>query len=94
MQAQIFDMGRYPGLVLSADPADKVHGEVYRLESAQTDHVLQELDEYEGTEYRREPVTARFADGATAAAWLYVLNRDSQGCPRIPSGDYLQWRAR
>jgi len=35
----------------------------------------------------------RLADGSVLNAWAYVLNREPQGCPRILSGDYLEWRA-
>jgi gamma-glutamylcyclotransferase (GGCT)/AIG2-like uncharacterized protein YtfP len=100
VQAQLFSLGNYPGLVLSKDPRDKVLGEIYRLTS-HPDDMLRELDEYEGIgpthpethEYRREIVTVRLAEGSTVNAWAYVLNREPAGCPRILSGDYVEWRA-
>src|SRR5260370_574313 len=62
VQGQLFNLGHYPGLVLSTDPSDRTIGEVYRLEESRMDHTLRELDDYEGIgpndpephEYRRE----------------------------------------
>ena len=45
-QGRLYHLGNYPGMVRSDDPADIVHGEVYRLhELAAT---LACLDDYEG----------------------------------------------
>jgi gamma-glutamylcyclotransferase (GGCT)/AIG2-like uncharacterized protein YtfP len=99
--AQLFSLGHYPGLVLSEDPSDRVLGEVYRLEPSHMDDTLQELDAYEGMgrsdphphKYRREVITVHLATGSTVDAWAYVLIHVPPGSPRIPSGDYLEWRA-
>jgi len=101
IQAQLFYLGNYPGALLSVEPSDRVIGEVYRLDGCQADDTLRQLDEYEGLgqadpeacEYRREVVTVRLADGSMVHAWAYVLNREPQGCIRIVSGDYFEWRA-
>jgi len=101
IQAHLFYLGNYPGALLSADPSDRVFGEVYRLGASHAAEALQQLDKYEGIdeadpeapEYRREMVTVRLADGSMLDAWAYVLNREPQGCLRILSGDYLEWRA-
>jgi gamma-glutamylcyclotransferase (GGCT)/AIG2-like uncharacterized protein YtfP len=100
IQAQLFYLGNYPGARLSVNPSDRVFGEVYCLEASQTGDTLRQLDEYEGLghadpevhEYRREIVTVRLADGSVVDAWAYVLNLEPQGCLRILSGDYLEWR--
>ena len=88
VQGQLFDLGRYPALVLSVEPSDRVIGEVYRLEPSRSEVTQRELDEYEGTEYRREEVSIRMADGATVEAWAYVWSGDPSGCRRIPSGEW------
>ena len=101
VQAQLFNLGDYPGLVRSANPSDRVLGEVYRLEPSHLSETFEEMDEYEGIgpsypapqEYRREVVAVQLGEGAVADAWVYVFNGEPLGCPRIPSGDYMEWRA-
>ena len=48
VQAQLFNLGDYPGLVRSRNPSDRVLGEVYRLEPSHLSETLREMDEYEG----------------------------------------------
>ena len=101
VQAQLFNLGDYPGLVHSANPSDRVLGEVYRLEPSHLSETLEQMDGYEGIgpsypvppEYRREVVAVQLAEGSVADAWVYVFNGEPLGCPPIPSGDYMEWRA-
>jgi gamma-glutamylcyclotransferase (GGCT)/AIG2-like uncharacterized protein YtfP len=101
IQGQLFNLGEYPGLVLSTDSADRVVGEVYRLDAAHIDDTLRELDEYEGMgptspqphEYRREMVRVDLKNGSNVDAWAYVLNQVPRKSARIPSGDYLDRHA-
>lgn len=75
----LFDIGSYPGAVLSGDPAHRVRGEVYQLKDPAT--ILPLLDRYEefGEEFpepnefirSRQPV--RFKGGALKA-WIYLYN--------------------
>jgi len=86
----------YPGLVLSDDPADIVHGEVYRLRAP--DELLREFDMYEAcgegfappTEYLRQMLPVTRADGGSSDAWTYVYNWSVDGLPRIESGRFLE----
>ncbi len=86
----------YPGLVLSDDPADIVHGELFRLRSP--DELLCEFDMYEAcgegfpepTEYLRRLIEVRLADGATGEAWTYVYNWPVADLPHIASGRFLE----
>ena len=94
----------YPGLVLSEDPADVVHGEVYRLRAA--DELLREFDMYEAcgegfappTEYLRRLLPVTLAGDAAGAAspqtsievWTYLYNWPVDGLPRIESGRFLE----
>jgi pyruvate carboxylase len=102
VQAQLFNLGNYPGIVPSLDASDRVVGETYLLEPSRLDDTLRQLDDYEGTspanpephEYRREILAVRLADGSRVEAWAYVLNREPPGCQRIASGDYLERRNR
>ena len=86
----------YPGLVLSDDPDDIVHGELYRLRDR--DALLGEFDMYEAcgegfpepTEYLRQLIEVQLADGATTTAWTYVYNWPIADFPPIESGRFLE----
>ncbi len=91
MHGQLFNLGKYPGLVLSDDAHDRVLGEVYRIAPAHLAETMRELDDYEGIalanpEYRREVVTVHLANGPAIEAWAYILNRDPRRYTRIVSG--------
>ncbi|MBV8728602.1 MAG: gamma-glutamylcyclotransferase [Acidobacteriia bacterium] len=96
VQGCLYDLGRYPGLALSASTSDRVIGEVYRLLAPHEDDTLCKLDEYEGIgpgnlhsgEYRRKLIPVLLPDGSVVEAWAYVLNRVRPDCRRILSGDY------
>jgi gamma-glutamylcyclotransferase (GGCT)/AIG2-like uncharacterized protein YtfP len=86
----------YPGLVTSQDPADIVHGELFRLRAP--DAMLREFDMYEAcgegfrppTEYVREMLPLTLADGSVSEAWTYLYNWPVTGLPRIASGRFLE----
>jgi gamma-glutamylcyclotransferase (GGCT)/AIG2-like uncharacterized protein YtfP len=94
-QGRLYLVKHYPGLVLSDDPADIVHGELFRLRAG--DELLHELDMYEAcgegfprpTEYVRQMLPLTLADGSTAEAWTYVYNWPVALLPRIASGRFL-----
>ena len=98
---RLYDLGSYPGLVLSSDGPDRVKGKLYRLHEATAANTLLVLDDYEGMgptdplphEYRRDLVTAYLTDGRSVTAWAYVLDRPVSSLPRIMSGDFSQWRS-
>ncbi len=85
----------YPGLVLSDDPADIVHGELFRLR--ERDALLREFDMYEAcgegfpepTEYVRRTLEVTLEDGSTSEAWTYLYNWPVAHLPRIASGRFL-----
>ena len=97
-RGRLYLVKHYPGLVLSDDPADVVHGEVYRLRAP--DVLLREFDIYEAcgegfappTEYLREMLQVALADGAASEAgtqaWTYVYNWPVANLPRIASGRF------
>jgi gamma-glutamylcyclotransferase (GGCT)/AIG2-like uncharacterized protein YtfP len=86
----------YPGLLLSDAPSDLVHGEVFHLRAAS--ELLRELDMYEAcgdgfaepTEYLRQLIEVRLADGAATQAWTYVYNWPAGDLPRIASGRFME----
>jgi len=94
-RGRLYLVKHYPGLVLSGDPADIVHGELYRLRAREA--MLHEFDMYEAcgesfpqpTEYLRRMLSVTLADGSAADAWTYVYNWPVTKLPRIASGKFL-----
>jgi len=103
-RGRLYLVRHYPGLVLSDDPADIVHGEVYRLRAP--DELLREFDMYEAcgegfappTEYLRRMLPVVLADGeagdapiqASIETWTYVYNWPVDQLPRIASGRFME----
>lgn len=97
MQGRIYKIHHYPGVVLSDDPDDIVHGELYRLRGAET--LLPAIDEYEGcsddfpkpTRFIRDVVEVNLTEHGSHDAWVYLYNRDpvAKGWMWIESGDYM-----
>jgi gamma-glutamylcyclotransferase (GGCT)/AIG2-like uncharacterized protein YtfP len=85
----------YPGLELSEDARDNVHGELYR--PRETDAMLREFDMYEAcgegfpepTEYLRQLIDVTLPDGITEKAWTYIYNWPVTDLPLIESGRFL-----
>jgi gamma-glutamylcyclotransferase (GGCT)/AIG2-like uncharacterized protein YtfP len=102
VRGALYDLGSYPGLVISGDDVDVVKGEVYALDPESAQATLADLDRYEGCatadpephEYRRETVGVRLVDGTEFDAVTYVLSRSHAGLTRISGGDYVAWRQR
>jgi gamma-glutamylcyclotransferase (GGCT)/AIG2-like uncharacterized protein YtfP len=94
-RARLYLVKHYPGLVLSDDADDIVHGEVFRLR--QVNELLREFDMYEAcgegfaepTEYVRRGVAVTLSDGAAIEAWTYLYNWPVAHMPRIESGRFL-----
>ncbi|MEN3350933.1 MAG: hypothetical protein V7632_4568 [Bradyrhizobium sp.] len=94
-RGRLYLVKHYPGLVRSDDPADIVHGELFRLRAR--DAMLDEFDMYEAcgegfpppTEYVRELLAVTRADGSAGEAWTYLYNWPVADLPRIASGKFL-----
>jgi len=94
-RGRLYLVKHYPGLVLSDDPADIVHGELYRLRAR--DEMLHEFDMYEAcgegfpppTEYLRQMLSVTLDDGGTSDAWTYIYNWPVEKLLRIGSGNFL-----
>ena len=95
IQGLLHDLGRYPGLVETADGQARVHGELYALHDPGA--ALIWLDAYEGmvpgchdqNEYQRAERPVQLASGEEVAAWVY-LYRKAVGClPAIPGGRWV-----
>jgi gamma-glutamylcyclotransferase (GGCT)/AIG2-like uncharacterized protein YtfP len=93
---RLYLVKHYPGLVLSDDPADIVHGELFRLREREP--MLREFDMYEAcgenfpqpTEYVRQMLPLTLDDGSATDAWTYVYNWPVTKLPRIESGRFLE----
>jgi len=94
-RGRLYLVKHYPGLVASDDPADIVHGDLFRLRAREA--MLREFDMYEAcgdgfpppTEYVREMLKVRRADGSASEAWTYLYNWPVTNLPRIASGRFL-----
>ncbi len=97
LHGKLFEVGGYPGAVLSEDPNDQVKGEVYLLNDPQA--ILARLDEYEGCgsaydephEYKRLKLVVALEDGGPVCAWVYLYNWPTGSLTQIESGDYLEF---
>jgi gamma-glutamylcyclotransferase (GGCT)/AIG2-like uncharacterized protein YtfP len=95
-RGRLYRVKHYPGLVLSEEPSEIVHGELYRLREVEA--MLREFDMYEAcgegfpepTQYLRQMFSVRLADGSESAAWTYVYNWPVEKLTRIESGRFLQ----
>jgi gamma-glutamylcyclotransferase (GGCT)/AIG2-like uncharacterized protein YtfP len=95
-RGRLYLIKHYPGIVLSDDVSDIVHGELYRLRDR--DALLGELDMYEAcgdgfpepTEYLRRMLAVTQDDGAAGEAWTYIYNWPVAGLPLIASGKFLE----
>ena len=97
IRGTLYDLGRYPGVLIGPGQDDQVYGEVFRL--IDREQALLALDEYEECAphsptphlYHRRKFTAETESGPTVSCWVYVFNRSVEGCEYIPGGDYLTY---
>src|SRR3954464_5067441 len=95
-RGRLYAIKHYPGLLLSDNPADIVHGELYRLRAPA--ELLREFDMYEAcgegfaepTEYVRRTLPVTLDDGAVSEAWTYLYNWPVAHLPRIASGRFME----
>jgi gamma-glutamylcyclotransferase (GGCT)/AIG2-like uncharacterized protein YtfP len=93
---RLYRVSWYPGVVESADPGQRVHGEVYALTNPS--EALAWLDAYEGivadseeiSEYGRIERPVRLATGEEIAAWVYLFVKSVSGFALVPDG---RWTA-
>ncbi len=92
VRGRLFDVGRYPALVLDGGPDDQVRGEVHVLRAPRW--ALAGLDHYEGVagsgQYRRIRVPVATRDHGRIKAWVYEYLRDTSRLAQVQSGDYAR----
>lgn len=98
VQATLYDLGTYPGIVPSSNPASAVKGRVFLLQKPR--ETLRILDVYEGLaperggEYVRKSVAVALTpSGRRRRAWVYFYIGSVTGKRLIPGGDYLSYLA-
>jgi len=80
IRGRLYDLGEYPGVIVGAQPGEKVTGEVFALPD--DPEVLVCLDRYEGfvpsdpanSLFVRSKQTVTFADGRRRRCWVYLYN--------------------
>lgn len=93
VQGLLYDLGKWPGLVLSDNPKEQVKGEIWALRCQSSFYWL---DEYEGlyrnvpeTEYARVPWHAFLNGRSKIPVSLYLYRWSTAGAPLIASGSWL-----
>lgn len=91
MPGRLYDLGRYPGMVVPGLAGELVHGEVLRL--SEPARALPWLDAYEGvrpddtaSEYERRVLPAILTSGEEIAAWAYLYRGDLTRARHLPDG--------
>jgi gamma-glutamylcyclotransferase (GGCT)/AIG2-like uncharacterized protein YtfP len=92
-EAKLFKIDWYPALLHEGTEEDIVIGDIYQLDD---EHLLLELDEYEGLgvgkppyEYRREKVKV-YSEQQVYNCWVYWYNIPiPENAEQIESGDFL-----
>lgn len=90
----LYDIGEYPGAILSANTTEKIFGDIYKINDSYT--LFKTLDAYEGTGdffakpnlYIRKLITVFTENGLEIKAWIYIYNRSIENLKLISSGDY------
>jgi gamma-glutamylcyclotransferase (GGCT)/AIG2-like uncharacterized protein YtfP len=86
---ELYDLGRYPGLVRRTATKERVFGELHRLPDDSGHRILRALDVYEGNEFVRRRVYVTLPNGRKRLAWAYILRRRPPHAARhVHSGRY------
>lgn len=98
IQGRLYDLGNYPGLVLSNEPNAIVFGEVYQVHQ---ESLIKELDLYENYRhndasslYLRSVQTIVLNDEQSVEAMVYTYNKSVDNAIRIIDGDYHTYLAK
>jgi gamma-glutamylcyclotransferase (GGCT)/AIG2-like uncharacterized protein YtfP len=93
IKGTLYNIGDYPGLVIN-EKSGRVYGSIYEID----DHVLKQIDDYEGygpdqdepNLYTRVMQPVKTTNGITDA-WVYLYNLPVHGLQIISSGNYMQY---
>lgn len=96
VRGRLYDLGEYPGAILSKSSRSVIRGEVFELPGdAQT---LSSLDNYEGFEpgkpgsslFVRRAWPVVLDDGTRLRCWVYVYNGDTRRALPVRNGRYTR----
>jgi pyruvate carboxylase len=100
VHGELFDIGNYPGIIVSKKVKSRVLGEVYRARDKSTIvSILKILDDYEGydeshpvdCEYVRKRKMVKLGNGKKCLCWLYEYNKPISNKASIAGGDYIRY---
>lgn len=98
INGKLYELGHYPGLVLSNNVQKIVWGEIYKIHDDEA--LFRYLDDYEGCasnsrkphEYRRDMATIHDTPEHSLLAWVYLYKQPVNHLQLVPHGDYLLFR--
>ena len=99
IHGRLYDLGEYPGAVLSRQPADKVFGKIFELPA--DPELLDRLDAYEGFEpqqpnkslFIRKRTSIQRPNRDTLTGWVYEYNGNVRSEREIKNGQYSKLSA-
>ncbi len=100
VRGRLYDLGEYPGAVLSEKSRTLIRGEVFELPGDL--NTLTALDDYEGFEphkpgsslFLRRARAVTMDDGKRVRCWVYIYNGTTKGALPLRSGRYSRRRIR
>ena len=89
IHGRLYEIDKYPGLVLSWNPNEKVYGEIFMLKNFET--AIDKLDKYEdffpnsdeNSLYLRQVKEIFIERDSIKKAWVYIYNKDVDEEKRI-----------
>ena len=99
VRGRLYDLGEYPGAILSKNSRSVIRGEVFELPGDKG--TLTSLDDYEGFEpnrpgsslFLRQTRLVTMEDGTRLRCWVYVYNGTMKDAQPVRSGRYSRRRA-
>lgn len=94
-QGRLYRIDWYPGAVLTSEPKDKVHGEVYKLKDPiKTLEILDEFEAFdprnlEGSEFIRKTVQVVTENNDPIDCEVYLFNHSIERAKWIEKGKFL-----
>jgi len=95
LRGKLYDIGEYPGAILSAENDDRIYGSI--LELCDPVKILPVIDDYEGygeDQLQPNEFTRVTFDVETEAGhiicWVYLYNLPVAGLTQIESGRYIK----
>ena len=82
--ARMYDVGGYPCVVLTGDPAETVAGEIVEFLDPACERVITRMEEYAG-------FVLRPCDVAGSTVWVFVMADVPRCAVPIRSGDWVSW---